>query len=64
MIIGETPEQRQERENISDELRRKSERTAETSGEPRQFIDKFTNTHCPLVIVDLPDGRLGLALRK
>jgi len=46
-IIGETSEQRQERENIEDELRRKSERIAESSGEPREYIDQFTHTYWP-----------------
>lgn len=45
--IGETPDQRRERENVNDELRRKSERIAETSGEPRQYIDQFTHTRWP-----------------
>lgn len=43
-IIGETSEQRQERENVKDELRRKSERLAEETGEPREYIDQFTTT--------------------
>lgn len=54
MIIGETPEQRQERENVTDELRRKSELIAETSGEPCEFIDQFTHTRWPFSLNRLP----------
>ena len=60
-IIGETSEQKREREIINDELRRKSERIAESSGEPRQYIDPFTSTQ-PLELFYLPDGRMALRL--
>lgn len=46
-VLGETSEQRRERENVKDELRRKSDRIAEESGESREYIDQFTHTHWP-----------------
>lgn len=59
MILCETSAQKQERENVTDELHRKSERIAEVTGEPREYIDQFTSTQL-FELVQLPDGHLAV----